>query len=117
MCEKKSMEQTMGGLRTRICDLDLDIPAAERRAVKLESPLQAIDVGELGVAETLGAVGLAVLDQADAGDVAAVEEIADIGLRDLVVEVTEVGKVRRLIRDTLGNWVAVREAWTERVSG
>lgn len=107
----------MVGLRTRIRDLDLDIPAAERRAVELESPLQAINVGELGVAETLWAVGLAVLDQADASDVAAVEEVANIGLRDLVVEVTEVGKVRRLVRDTLGNRIAVREAWMESVSG
>jgi hypothetical protein len=82
---------------TRLSDADSDVAAHELGLSEGECLLQAVNCGELDVAEALGLVVELVLDNADVGDFAAAEERLDVGRGDIEGEVSKVGSVWGLI--------------------
>ena len=99
-----------GVVHTRIGNLDLDHAPLERLAIQSESLLQSFEVGELDIAETLGALELSVLNDTDAGDIAALEELGHCLDGGIVREVSKMGSVRRLIRESLRGALANGES-------
>lgn len=80
---------------TRVGDANSDVAALELLAVKVESLLQTIEIGKLGVSESFGAVFDSVLDDADTGDSTVGKEIGDGFLSGLVGQVAKVSSVGR----------------------
>ena len=95
---------------TRISDLNSDVASLERLAIQSQSLLEALDILELSVGETLRAHELPVLDDTDAAQIAALEELRDCLIRSLVREVAQVSGVRRLS----GKFRRVRVALSDR---
>ena len=81
---------------TRLSNLDADVTALERDAILGKSGLQALNICELGICETLWSLLLAVLDDADADNVASLEELGHTLDSSIVRQVTKVGSIRRL---------------------
>jgi len=80
----------------RIGNLDSDSAALEVYAVESQSLLEALEVLELSIRETLRAVLLAILDNPDVQHLASLEELGDgLGSR-IVGEVSEMSGKRRL---------------------
>jgi hypothetical protein len=99
------------GTLTRIGNLDLDHASLERLVVQSQGLLQPLHVGKLNIAKTLGALHLAVLDDSDAGNIAALKELGD-GLHGRIVgEIAEVGGVGRSTGDLLRGGLANGVAW------
>lgn len=65
----------MGRTHTRIGDLNFDHAALKRLPIKGQGLLQAVKVAELDISKALGALQLAVFDNSDADNVAAVKEV------------------------------------------
>lgn len=65
----------MGRTHTRIGNLNFDHAALKRLAIKGQGLLQAVKVAELDISKALGALQLAVFDNSDADNVAAVKEV------------------------------------------
>lgn len=84
---------------TRLSNADLDVPSLELGSAEGQGLLQAIDTSKLDVTEALGAVVKLVLNDADVGDLTAIEKVLNITLRSIVGKVSEVGSVRRLGRE------------------
>ncbi|KAH0445592.1 hypothetical protein KCU90_g114, partial [Aureobasidium melanogenum] len=76
---------------TWVGNADADVSALELSLAESKSLLQAVDGTELDIAETLGSAVHLVLNNANAGNLASVEEIADIGLGDFERKVAKVG--------------------------
>lgn len=94
------------GMLTRISNLDSDDTALERLAVQSQSLLQALEVLELGVGETLGTLLLAVLDDADVNNVASLKELGDGLDGGIVGQVAQVSGKRGLVGERLGEVLA-----------
>lgn len=95
---------------TRIGDLNSDVASLEGLAIQSQSLLEALDILEFSVGETLRAHEFPVLDDTDAAQIAALEELANCLVRSLVREVAQVSSVRRLG----GNFRGVRVALADR---
>lgn len=110
----KSVKEGGGsrGARTRIGHLDFDHSSLKGLPIKVESLLEPVHIGKLDIAETLGAHHLAVLNDSNAGNVAALEEFSDSFHCGVVREVAEVSGVRRLVGDRLGAKIAGRVSWS-----
>lgn len=103
---------------TWVGNADADVSALELSLAESKSLLQAVDGTELDIAETLGSAVHLVLNDANAGNLASVEEIADIGLGDFERKVAKVGSVRGLVgkRKLLTNGVTSGTVCRQRVS-
>lgn len=88
--------QTVSQL-TRVGNADANVSALELGLAEVKSLLQASDGAKFDVTETLGSAVHLVLDNANAGNLACGEKVADIGLGDLEREVTEMGSVWGLV--------------------
>ena len=97
-------------LLTRIGNLDLHHTSFKRFAIEGQSLLQAIDIAKLDVSEPLGSLVLAILDDADVGDIAAAEEVGNTFGGRIVGQVSNVSGVWWLVRQSL------RAGVTNRVS-
>jgi hypothetical protein len=82
---------------TRLSDADSDVTAHELGLGEGECLLQAIDCGELDVAEALGLLVELVLDNADVGNFTVAEERSDVTFCDIEGEVSEVSSVWGLV--------------------
>ena len=87
------MKQRLTGLS----NADSDVTAHERGLCEGEGLLQAVNCGELDVAEALGLVVELVLNNANVGDLTSAEEGLNVGLGDIEGEVSEVSSVRGLV--------------------
>lgn len=94
-------------VRTRIGDLDLDHATLEGFSIKSKSLLEALDIAKLDISEALGALHLTVLNDADGGDVTALEELGDSLGSGIVGEVAKVGGVGRSVGDLLREAIAL----------
>lgn len=97
-----------GKLRTRIRDLDLDHTILERLAIQSEGLLQTLRVDKLNITKAPGTLHLAILDDANADNLAAFEELGYGLIRSIIGEVAEMRSVRGLIREDLGEVLANR---------
>ena len=88
----------MASKLTRLSDADSDVAAHELGLGEGEGLLQAVNCGELNVAEALGLLIELVLNNADVGDFTVAEERLDVGSCDIEGEVSKVGSVWRLVR-------------------
>lgn len=88
----------MSGAPTRLGNADSDISTLELRARKLECLFQAIEGSKLDIAKAFRLPLQLVLDDANAGDLAASEEVTDIALSSVEGKVTQMGGIRGLGR-------------------
>lgn len=106
------------GVLTRIGNADSNIPALKLAAIEGQSLLQAIQSGELCIAETLRLHLQFILDNSDIGAFASSKEVSDIGNRCIKGEVAKVDSIGRLVRqwEFLADRVAcrARSALTEK---
>jgi|SRR5687767_635215 hypothetical protein len=96
--------------RTGISNLDLDHTALEGLSIQLQGLPEAIGSSEFDVAETLGAHHFAVLNDSDAGHLAAFEKLGNGFVGGIVREVAEMSSIRRLVGEPLWNGLADRIA-------
>ena len=89
------------GVLTRIGNLDADAPALEGLTIQSQGLDKTVAISELCIGEALGPLLLAVLDDADAEDVASLEELGNRLLSGFVREVAEMEGVRGLVGDLL----------------
>jgi hypothetical protein len=87
---------------TRIGNLDADAAALELLSIERQGLHETFTVTELGIGKALGSLLFAILDDSDADDVAALEELGDGLLGGVVRQVTEVESVRGLVGNLLG---------------
>ena len=86
------------GAHTGISNLDADAATIEGLSITGQSSLETLDILELSIGETLGALSLTILNDADVHDIAALEELSNgLGSR-IVRKVAEMGGERRLGR-------------------
>lgn len=86
-------------MRTWISDTDLDVSAHEWCLRLVQSCAQTFWGSELDVAEALWLAVDLVFHDSDGGDLAISEKLFDIWRGDIVVEVAEMGSIRRLGRE------------------
>lgn len=80
---------------TGIGNLDADAATVEGLSITGQSSLETLDILELGIGKTLGALGLAILDDANVHNIAALKELGN-GLGGRIVrKVAEMGGERR----------------------
>jgi hypothetical protein len=94
----------------RISNLDSDSTSLERLSIESKSLLQALNGGKLNIAKPLGSLKLTVLDETDADDVAAGEEIRHGIVGNIISQVSQVSGIGRLVGDLLRRGLADREA-------
>jgi hypothetical protein len=82
---------------TRLSDADSDVAAHELGLGEGECLLEAVNCGELDVAEALGLLVELVLDNADVGDFTVAEERSDVAFGDVEGEVSKVSSVWGLV--------------------
>lgn len=82
---------------TRISNLNFDHSAIEGLSIKSQGFLEGFNINKLNVSESLGALHLAVLDETNADNLAAFEEIGDALIGCVIGQVAKVGSVRGLV--------------------
>jgi len=85
----------------RISNLNLDHSSVERLSIKSQGLLESFDVAKLDISETLGALHLAVFNEADADDLTALKEFGDALTGSFIGKVSEVCSKRRSVRECL----------------
>jgi hypothetical protein len=85
--------------RTRIGQADLDVTTHEAGLSFVQSLLQTLGRAKLDIAETFRFAVDLVLHNAHSGDGALGKELFNINRGDIVVEIAEMGSVRRLSRE------------------
>lgn len=65
------------GTHTGIGNLDADATTVKGLSITGQGSLETLDILELGIGKTLGALSLAVLDDADIHDIAALKELGN----------------------------------------
>lgn len=87
------------GTLTRLSNTDSHIPPSELLATAVESGDETLPSAELDISEALGAVVVLVTDESHVSDIAAGEEIGDLGLGGIERKIADVRGIRRLVRD------------------
>ena len=91
-------ERAKKGELTGLGHTDANVTSAQLGSVEGERLLEAIQGGELDIAETLGLSLEPVLHDPDAGDGAVGKEVRDVRLSHLEGEVPNMGRVRWFVR-------------------
>jgi len=101
----------MRAVHTRISNSDLDAATLKRHAIQCEGFFQAFNGSEFSVTKAFGSLQLAILDESDAGDLAALQKLVDILDCYVVIEIPQVGEVGWLVGDALGTSISLRVSY------
>ena len=89
------------GEHTRVGNLDLNHAALEGFSIQSQGLPEAVGIGKLNITKALRTLHLAVLNDANAGNIAAFEELSHRLHRGIVGEVAQVSSIRGLLGELL----------------